>query len=209
LRLFKKFFLFAAEIVFLFFGFIFSTGVGVHLHFLGSKCGPVAFLLSFSLICIALIWFRRKTMNWTVSADATAWLRHRSWRRLHPRHVKYLRIFKRSLLWFPSLYSMLVLLFLPTVSHLLCSGTHLVPHYRCSTPSNWLIIKSLIPGDSGIWVFFSNQGAARYGFTPISFNHSMPSAAIFFTSDPEQPFGLLDGTAQKANSPAGAPRTSP
>lgn len=117
LPLFKKFLLFATEIVFLFFGFIFSMGVGVYLHFPGSKSGPVAFLLNFSLICIALIWFRRKTLNWAISAEATAWLRHRSWRRLHPRHAKYPRMLKRSLLWFPSFYSMLVLFFLPIASH--------------------------------------------------------------------------------------------
>jgi len=65
---------------------------------------------------------------------------------------------------------------------MLYSGAHLVPHYRSSTPLNWLIIKSR--GDIEVWTFFSNQGAARYGFTPILFNHSMPSSAIFFTSDP-------------------------
>lgn len=71
----------------------------------------------------------------------------------------------------------------------LYSGTHLVPHYRFSTPLNWLIIKSPTRGDGATWVFFSNQGATRYGFTPILFNHAVPSAAIFFTSDPQQPFG--------------------
>jgi hypothetical protein len=112
--------------------------VGIYLHSLGSKSGPVAFLLVFSLIC-AVPLFRRKTLNWTISADATAWLRHRSWRQFHPRHVKYLGIFKRSLLWFPSLCSMLVLFFLPTTSHLLYSGTDLVPHYQFSISLNWLM----------------------------------------------------------------------
>jgi hypothetical protein len=65
---------------------------------------------------------------------------------------------------------------------MLYSGAHLVPHYRSSTPLNWLIIKSR--GDIEVWTFFSNQGAARYGFTPIWFNRSMPSSAVFFTSDP-------------------------
>ena len=182
MRLFKKFFLFATELVFLFFGFMFSMGFAVYLDSLGSKFAPVAFLLGFSLICAALVWFRRKTGKWTIAADAIAWLADRSWRQLHPRRAKYFRILQRFFLWFPSLCSTLVLFFLPVASHILYSGTHLVPHYHVSTPLNWLMIKS--SGDIAVWTFFSNQGAARYGFTPILFNHSMPSSAIFFTSDP-------------------------
>jgi len=62
-----------------------------------------------------------------------------------------------------------------------------VPHYRVSTPLNWLMIKGR--GDNFAEAFFSNVGAARYGFTPIWFNHSMPSGAIFLTSDPEHAYG--------------------
>jgi hypothetical protein len=81
-----------------------------------------------------------------------------------------------------------VLFFLLIASQVIYSGTHLVNHYKFSMSLNWLIIKGLLPANSGTWVFFSNQGAARYGFTPLLFNHSLPSSAIFFfTSDPEQP----------------------
>jgi hypothetical protein len=182
LRLLKKFFLFATELVFLFFGFIFSMGFAGYLDSLGSKFASVAFLLGFSLTGAALVWFRRKTGKWTITADATAWLAHRSWRHLHPRRAEYLHILQRSFLWFPSLCSALVLFFLPVASHILYPGTHLVPHYRLSVPLNWLVIKS--PGDIEVRTLFSNQGAARCGFTPIWFNHSMPSGAIFITSDP-------------------------
>ena len=180
MRLFKRFFLFAAELVFLFFGFMFSMGLAVYPGSLGYKFAPVAFLLGFYAVCTALVWFRRKTGKWTIAADA--WLAHRSWRLLHPCRARYLQILRCSFLWFPSICSALVLFFLPVASHILYSGTGLVPHYRCSTSLNWLIIKS--HGDVAVWTFFSNQGAARYGFTPIWFNHSMPSSAIFFTSDP-------------------------
>jgi hypothetical protein len=182
LRLFKKLFLFITELVFLFLGFVFSMGFAVYLDSLGSKFAPAAFLLGFSLICVALVWFRRKTGKWTIAADATAWLADRSWRQLHPHRAKYFRILQRSFLWFPSFCCALVLFFLPIASHIFYSGTHLVPHYRVSTPLNWLMIKSF--GDIAVWTFFSNQGSARYGFTPIWFNRSMPSSAIFFTSDP-------------------------
>ena len=182
LHLFKKLFLFATEFAFLFFGFIFSIGFAVYLHSLASQFAPAAFLFSFSLICAVLVWFRRKTGKWTIALDATAWLATRSWRQLHPRRAKYVSILQRSFLWFPSLCAALVLFFLPVASHIRYSGTQLVPHYRCSTPLNWLIIKSR--GDVAVWTFFSNQGVARYGFTPIWFNHSMPSSGTFFTSDP-------------------------
>jgi hypothetical protein len=182
LRLLKKFFLFAAELAFLFFGSIFTLGFAAYLVSVGRKIAPIPFLLGFSLICAAPVWFRHKTGKWTVAADATAWLAHRSWRQMHPRRAKYLRIFQLSFLLFPSLCAAFTLFFLPVASHLLFSGTHLVPHYRFSTPLNWLMIKSR--GNLEVWTFFSNQGAARYGFTPIWFNHSMPSVATFLTSGP-------------------------
>jgi len=160
----------------------------LYLDSIGSKVAAVAFLPGFAVICTALVWFRRKTAKWTIPADADAWLAHRSWRRLHPRRAKYLRFLQRSLLFLPSLYSALVLFFLPVASHTFYFGTRLVPHYRLSTPLNWLIIKS--PRDVGNRVFFSNQGAARVGFTPIWFNRSMPSTAIFFTSGPRSPEGF-------------------
>jgi hypothetical protein len=182
LRFFKKFLLLASELVFLFVGLVFSMGFAYYLGSIGSRFPFVAFFLSFSLICTALVWFRHKTGEWTTAADATAWLAHRSWRQLHPRRAKYLRILQLPFLLFPSLCSALVVFFLPVASHILYSGAHLAPHYRFSTPVNWLIIKSR--GDIEVWTFFSNRGAARCGFTPIWFNHSMPSSAIFHTSDP-------------------------
>jgi hypothetical protein len=132
LRLFKKSLLFAAELVLLFLGFMFSMGFTLYLDSLGSKLAPVAFLLSFSLFSAALVWFRRKTGTWTMAADVTARIAHCSWRQLHPRLAKYLCILQRSFLWFP---------------------------------------------------------AARYGFTPIWFNHSIPSSGVFLTSDPQHPDG--------------------
>jgi hypothetical protein len=182
LRLFKKFLLFVSELAFLFFGFVFSVGLAAYLDSIGTKFAPVAFLLIFFLICAAPIWFRRKTGNWTVAADATVWLAHRSWRQLHPRRAKHLRIVQQSFLCFPSVCAAFVLFFLPVASHTLFSGARLVPHYRVRTPLNWLIIKSR--GDIEVWTFFSNRGAAHYGFTPVWFNHSMPSGATFLTSDP-------------------------
>jgi hypothetical protein len=171
-------------------------GFSYYLGSIGSRFPFVAFFLVFSLICAALVWFRHKTGEWTTAADATAWLARRSWRQRHPRRAKYLRILQLSFLLFPSLCSALVLFFLPVTSHILYSGAHLAPHYRFSTPLNWLIIKSR--GNIQVWTFFSNRGAARWGFTPIWFNHSMPSSVDFHTSDPASSDGWWRPQSERA-----------
>ena len=182
MRILKKFLIFAAELVFLFVGFILSVSFAASLDYLDSRLDIIGFLLGFSIVGAVLVWSRRKTEKWTIAADASHWLAYRSWRRLHPRRAKYLRILQRSLLCFPSLCGAFVLFFLPVASHILYSGVPLVPHYHVSTPLNWLIIKS--PGNNLTRTFFSNQSAARYGFTPFWFNEVMPSGATFSTSDP-------------------------
>jgi hypothetical protein len=179
-RLIKNGFLLVIELAFLFFGCLFSAGFALELHSTGHKSGPVVFVLAFSLVCTALVWFRRKTGKWTAAADADAFLAYRSWRRLHPRRAKYSRVVGRSLIWLPSLFSAFVLFFLPVASHLFYLGRSIIPHCRVSVPLNWLVIESQGSG----WLFFSEEGAARYGLTPIWFNRRMPSGVVFLTSDP-------------------------
>jgi hypothetical protein len=182
----KKFVLLATELVFLFFGIMFSIGFAAFVDSTGSKFAFVALLLGFFLTTASLVWFRRKAGQWTVVADAKAWLAQRSWRQLHPRRAKHLRTFQRGFLWLPSLCSALVFLFLPVASHVVYGGRQLVPHYHVASPWNWFIIRS--GQDGAVWEF-SNQGAARYGFTPIWFNRRMPSGADFFWSDPQHADG--------------------
>jgi hypothetical protein len=185
-RLLKKFVLLATELVFLFFGIMFSIGFAAFVASAGSKFAFAALLLGFFLTSAPLVWFRRKAGQWTVVADAKAWLAQRSWRKLHPRRAKYLRILHRGTLWLPSLCSTLVLSFLPVASHVVYGGRQLVPHYRVDSPWNWLVIGS---GQDGAGWEFSNQGAARYGFTPVWFNRRMPSGADFFWSAPQHAEG--------------------
>lgn len=142
MRLIKKCFLFTTELSILFFGFVFSLGYAVFMFSRGHKCGPFLFILSFSLVCVALVWFRGKTEKWTTAADAKAFLTHRSWRRLHPRRAKYLRTARRWLIWLPSLLAAFVLLFLPVASHVFYFGGQFVPHYRVSIPLNWLVVRT-------------------------------------------------------------------
>jgi hypothetical protein len=178
----KKFVLLATELVFLFFGIMFSIGLAAYLDSVDSKLAFLALLLGLFLTSATLVWFRRNAGQWTVVADANAWLAQRSWRQLHPRRAKYLRTLKRGALWLPSLCSTLVLFFLPVTSHVVFGGGQLIPHYRVTSPWNWLIIKSR--QDGPVWTEFSNQGAGRYGFTPVWFNRRIPSGAEFFWSDP-------------------------
>jgi hypothetical protein len=183
LRLLKKFFLLAAEFAFLFFGFAFSMGLADYVDSIGGKFAPAMILIGFALVCATLVWFRRKTGKWTITADANAWLAHRIWGQLHPSGARCLRVFQRSFIWLPNLCAAFVLFFLPVASHIWHFGTYLAPHYRFSTPLNWLIIES--PGGNFTWTFFGNQGAARYGLTPNWFTHSMPSNAAFITGSRE------------------------
>jgi hypothetical protein len=183
----KKGLVLSAEFVFIVVGFIVSLASAFYLHLTNRRAASFACVFEFALICAALAWFRGSSAKWAVDADPARRLTSRSRRQLHPRRARYFRILQRFLLLLPIFCAAFVVVFLPLASHMIYSGTHLVPHYRSSTPLNWLILKSR--DDIAVWTFFSNQGAARYGFTPIWFSRAIPSVAIFFTSDPEHPFG--------------------
>jgi len=181
-RLLRKSLLFAGEVAFLFVGFIFTGALAEYLHSMGVRFTLGIFLLTFCIFASPVVWFRRRTAKWTARSDADAWLAHRSWQRLNPDVARNLLLLRKSLLVFPSLCAAFVLFFLPVASHIMVSSRRLVSHYSFSTPLNWLIVKS---GDGGFaWTYFSNQGAAHYGFTPVWFNNRMPSGATFLISDP-------------------------
>jgi hypothetical protein len=118
-----------------------------------------------------------------IAIDATNFLTERSFRRSHPCRSSLTRLLRRTLLWLPSLIAALTVLFLPTMSHLIFSSLHLVPHIGFFVLWNWTIVKSRGPFPF-VWTFFRNEGAARYGFTPLWFNQSLPSGATFAISDP-------------------------
>jgi hypothetical protein len=182
MRLLKRVLIFATEVVGLILGFVISLSLAVYFDSRETKFAAIAFWGGLILTVVVFFVFRRKTRKWKIELDAASWMANRVWRELHPHRARYVRIAHRTLLWLPSTCAALVLLFLPVASHILYSGAHLAPHYRFSISLNWLIIKS--PGNDFTWTFFSNQSAARYGFTPIWFSHAMPSGATFSTSDP-------------------------
>jgi hypothetical protein len=184
-----KLLLVVTDIAILILGLLFSLGLGLVLdsEFYWGMLALIPFFLSLSLTIVIFLWFRRKARKREIENDAAIWMAGRAWGRLHPRRAEYLRMLRRNLLWFPSICAAVVFFFLPAVSHVVCSGHHLVSHYRFSTPLNWTIIK--IPGyDSVAWAYFSDEGAARYGFSPIWFSHSMPSSVAIESADPASLF---------------------
>ena len=180
MRLFKKFLLFATELIFLFFGLLFVAGFVTYLDSDGIRFAALYCAFGFFFVGAVLVWFRRKTGKWTINADAAAWIEHRSWCQLHPRRAKNFRILKYSLLWFPSACAAIVLFFLPFASHIGQLGSPLVPHYRISLPINWMVVYK----SDMSWFFFTDKGPARYGLTPVWFNRAWPSATIFRSIDP-------------------------
>jgi hypothetical protein len=183
----KRVLLFVAEVGVLFLGFSFSLGLAICLDSSKNNLAAIAFFSSLFLTVVGLLLFRRKTRKWKIEQDAASWMRNRPWRQLHPHQARHIRLVHRCLLWLPSVCAALVICFLPVASHLIFLGSHLVPHYRLSVPLNWTIIKSR-GGYPLVWAFFSSEGAARYGLTPIWFNRSLPSGATFSISGPASAF---------------------
>ncbi len=189
MRLLKRAQLFAAEIGVLVFGFVFALALAIRFDSSDNNVAPIAFFSVLFLTVVSLLILRRKTRRWKVEWAAAGWIANRSWRRRYPRRARNVRMICRCLLWLPSAFAALTVFSLPLASHIFYSGTHLVPHYRFSLPLNWTIVKS--SGDSPypvVWVFFSNEGASRFGLTPIWFNHSLPSGVTLGITGPASPY---------------------
>jgi hypothetical protein len=136
---------------------------------------------------LAFVLFPRKSHQWKTTLDAAAFLKDRAIRQQHPVRAKITRRLRRSLLWLPVLAAAFALFFLPATSHIVYSSQHLVPHYKFAVPFNWMIIKAGRDYPMA-WVYFSNEGSAKHGFTPQWFNHSLPSSATFLVTDPASTF---------------------
>jgi hypothetical protein len=185
MRLLKRALLFTAEIGVLVFGFLFALALAVRFDSSDNNLAPIAFFSVLLLTLVSLLILRRKTRRRKIEWAAAGWTANRSRRQRHPRRARYLRTTRRCLLWLPSAFAALTVISLPLASHIFYSGTHLVPHYQFSLPLNWTIVKSRgdIP-NSFVSGFFSNEGASRYGLTPIWFNHSLPSGVTLGITGP-------------------------
>ena len=130
--------------------------------------------------------FRRRSRKWKVKLDAEAFLKFRSRMQSHAKRTIWLERIRRGLMGLPSLLAAFVLFFVPVASHIVFSARQLTLHYRFSVPVNWMIVKSFDAGMTS--VFFNNEGALRYGITPLWLRRSFRSGATFGWSDPKTPY---------------------
>jgi hypothetical protein len=188
MQLLKRVLLFFVELGVLFLGLAGTIGVAYILERREANDSPlasIAFFVPLILSVVGFFFFRHRNRRWKIEYDAANWLSYRSSQRLHPRRTRNVQIARRWLQWFPSACAALVLFFLPVASRIACPGAQFVRGYRASIPMNWIIISN---GGSNpnflATALFSNEGASRYGLTPMWFNHSLPSGVSLDTSDP-------------------------
>jgi hypothetical protein len=189
MRRLKRILLFLAELGFIGLGLVGSVFLAAFFDYLENNTGIVTLLGGWLLTFAGLYLFRRKTRRWKIEYEAERWTAECAWARTHPGRAKWKRVASRRLLWLPSACAALTFFFLPVGSQIFFCAKPLVRHYRFSVPLNWMTLKAgTSDSNSFTWVFFSNEGAARFGMTPIWFNHSLPSFATFGNSNPDSPY---------------------
>jgi hypothetical protein len=191
MRLLQRILLFFAELGVLALGLAAMLAVAYLFERSGADEGWLSFVALFGPLILAVVGFflfRQRNRRWKIKYDAANYLKHRASQLRNPRRTRRIRILCRLLRWLPSACAALVLFFLPVASRLIHPGTQLVTGYRFSLPMNWIIMKAGgNAGDDFAWALFSNEGASRYGLTPMWFNHSLPSGTTFSASDPAFP----------------------
>ena len=120
----------------------------------------VAFAFGNVLMIGSLLYFRHKTRDKWIRAEAKQWLAERSQSVVYARHRKWWR----TALWMPSVLILVIFLFFPEtaglVSHLFWGPTIKVRQYRLKIPLTWIIATS---GNSSAWAI-AGKGIARVGF---------------------------------------------
>jgi len=120
----------------------------------------VAFVFGNALMLGSLFYFRHKTRDKRIRAEAEEWLAERSEPIVHARR----RRIWRAALWMPSALVLVIFVFLPEtvglVSHLFCGPTVRLGQYRLKIPLTWIVATS---SDSSAWVI-AGKGIARVGF---------------------------------------------
>jgi hypothetical protein len=178
----KRVLVFVMEVGIVVLGYVLTVVAAVYLE------SVLAVMVGLTLTITCLVLVRRRTRKWKIASDATAFTADSIFRKAHPSRAKYLRTMRRLLLVFPTTWAALVLFFFPVASHVVYPGTHLVPHYRISTPINWTLISGGDGRRTMVWAFFSGKGSRRWGLTPFWSERSALSSAIFGTSSPEDEY---------------------
>jgi hypothetical protein len=122
----------------------------------------VAFIFGNVLMIGLLLYFRHKTQDKWIRAEAKRWLVERSQPLIYVRRKRLWR----AALWMPSVLALAIFLFFPETaglaSHLFRGRTVNLRQYRLKIPPTWIVVTS---SDSSAWVI-AGKGIARVGFRP-------------------------------------------
>lgn len=125
-----------------------------------------------------LIYYRRKTRDRWIRAEAAKWLRNRS------RHKRLHRA-AHLLLWLPSVFALWVLIFLPLATHLIIHpSSRYLPDYRIPIPWTWTALSVCLGEECWAEAVISSKGRGQFGVTPF-WPTAQLSMASFGTPYPE------------------------
>jgi hypothetical protein len=139
--------------------FLFYVADFVAVNFQLRYTDLVAFVCGNVLMIGLLLYFRHKTRDSWIRAEAKQWLAEQSQPLAYARRSRLWR----SVLWIPSVLVLVIFLFFPEtsglVSHLFCGPTVRLHQYRLKIPLTWIVATS---SDSSVWVI-AGKGIARVG----------------------------------------------
>lgn len=99
-----------------------------------------AFFVGIAFSVALLLWALRRTRNWKFRYNMEGWRLEREERRLHPRRAKWKRRGRMILVWVPSLFATIVLLFYPYLSHVFFHDAGNLQYYRVPVPWHWFVV---------------------------------------------------------------------
>lgn len=125
----------------------------------------VAFLFGNVLMIGLLIYWRHRTRESWIRAEAETWLADRSNRVSSRGHV-WSRRLRHGILWVPSGIALAAFLFFPEigglVSHLFCGRSVQLNQYRLKMPLTWIVSST----SYSAWAI-AGQGIGRVGTRPV------------------------------------------
>lgn len=143
----------------------------------------LAFVFGNVLMNGLLIYFRHKTRDSWIRAEAEKWLGERASPPVHP----WRRRLGHGVLWIPSGVVLTIFLFFPEtaglVSHLFCGRSVHLNQYRLKTPLTWIVARC---NSSSAWVI-AGKGIARVGLRPYWRGEEPISEMVFYVTFPSAP----------------------
>jgi hypothetical protein len=118
------------------------------------------FVVGNVLMNALLVYYRHKTRERWIRAEAAKWLNRRGRRK--ERHKA-----ARLSLWLPSIIALWVLLFLPFATHVIHPSSHYLPNYRIPMPWAWTAVPVCFGDTCWVDAVISSKGRGRFGMTPF------------------------------------------